>query len=177
MYSLREVKKEIRVLGIAAKNRPDSAIQAVGAVYRGRLYLDGVMKATAEGPDITGEVAEMIEGSPHRPQIRVILLDSALTPEGVRIDPVALSDRLSKPVIALNPDQHTAPDDGRIQHLTYRQGGTETPALSVGLMDRTAARVLRVASREGANPEALRVAGIIVSAFLDKKRNIIFKRT
>ncbi len=64
MYSLREVKKEIRVLGIAARSRPGSAIHAVGVVYRGRLYLDGVMRTSSTGPDITEEVAAMIVESP-----------------------------------------------------------------------------------------------------------------
>lgn len=176
MYSLREVKKEIRVLGIAAGSRPDSAIHAVGVVYRGRLYLDGVMRTSGKGPDITEEVAAMIDESPHRPQIRVILLDTALLHDGVKIDPIRLSDSLSKPVVALNMEEPKAPDDEHIQHLTYKQGDTETQVLSVGLGRQTAARVLKTSSPAGGSPEALRVAEIIVSAVLDKKHNIIFKR-
>ena len=177
MYSLREVKKEIRVLGISAGSRPDSATQAIGVVYRGRLYLDGVMRASAEGPDITGEVAAMIDESPHRPQIRVILLDKALLHNGAKIDPLAISDRLSKPVVALNWREPEAPGEEHIQSLTYKLGDWETQVLSVGLKRDTAARVLKTSSPPGGPPEALRVAGIIVSAVLDKKHNIIFKRT
>lgn len=176
MYSLREVKKEIRVLGIAARSRPDAEIQAVGVVYRGRLYLDGVMRTSAEGPDITEEVAAMIDESPHRPQIRVILLDTAQLHDGVNIDPIRLSDSLSKPVVAINTTEPTAPGDEHIQNFTYKQGDTETPVLSVGLRRQTAARVLKTASPAGGPPEALRVAEIIVSVVLDEKHNIIFKR-
>ena len=111
MYNLREVKKEIRVLGIAAKNRSDSAIQAVGVVYRGKLYLDGVMRTSAKGPDITEEIATMIDKSSHKPQIRVILLDAALLHEGIKIDPIRLSNSLSKPVVTMNTEKHTAPGD------------------------------------------------------------------
>ena len=177
MYSLREVKKEIRVLGIAARRRPDSAIHAVGVVYRGRLYLDGVMRASGMGPDITEEVAAMIDESPHRPQIRVILLDTALLHDGVKIDPIRLSDTLSKPVVAMNTIEPTAPGDERIQNFTYKNGDTETQVTSVGLKRQTATQVLKTASHAGGPPEALRVAEIIVSAVLDKKHNIIFKRT
>ena len=177
MYSLREVKKEIRVLGIAARSRPDSEIHAVGVVYRGRLYLDGVMRTSAKGPDITEEVAAMIGESPHRPQIRVILLDTALLPDGVKIDPIRLSDSLSKPVVAMNTVEPTALGDEHIQDFTYKHGDTETPVLSVGLRRQTAAQVLKTASPAGGPPEALRVAEIIVSAVLDKKHSIIFKRT
>lgn len=177
MYSLREVKKEIRVLGIAARSRPDSEIHAVGVVYRGRLYLDGVMRTSGKGPDITEEVAAMIDESPHRPQIRVILLDTALLHDGVKIDPIRLSDSLLKPVVAINTEGPTAPGDENTQNFTYNQGDTETPVLSMGLKEQTAAQVLMTASPAGGPPEALRVAEIIVSAVLDKKHNIIFKRT
>jgi endonuclease V-like protein UPF0215 family len=177
MYSLREVKKEIRVLGIAAKVRPDSATYIVGVVYRGRLYLDGVMRTSANEPDVTGEVASMIDESPHRPQIRVILLDRATLHDGVKIDPIGLSDSLSKPVLALNWGKIEAPGEEHVQGFTDRRGDTGTPVLSVGLNRDTAARVLKTASSAGGPPEALRVAEIIVSAVLDKKHNIIFKRT
>lgn len=176
MYSLREVKKEIRVLGIAARSRPGSAIHAVGVVYRGRLYLDGVMRTSATGPDITEEVAAMIDESPHRPQIRVILLDTALLHDGVKIDPIRLSDSLSKPVLVMNTEEPTAPGDEHIQNFTYKQRDTEIPVLSVGLRRQTAAQVLKIASPAGGTPEALRVSEIIVSAVLDKKHNIMFKR-
>ena len=176
MYSLREVKKEIRVLGIAARSRPGSAIHAVGVVYRGRLYLDGVMRTSATGPDITEEVAAMIDESPHRPQIRVILLDTALLHDGVKIDPIRLSDSLSKPVVAMNTEEPTALGDEHIQEFTFIQGDTEIPVLSVGLGRQTAAQVLKIASPAGGTPEALRVSEIIVSAVLDKKHNIMFKR-
>jgi len=177
MYSLREVKKEIRILGIAARSRPGSEIHAVGVVYRGRLYLDGVMRTSATGPDITEEVAAMIGESPHRPQIRVILLDTAQLRDGVKIDPISLSDSLSKPVVAINTEAHAAPGDEHIQHFTYKLGDTESSVLSVGLRIQTAAQVLKIASPAGGTPEALRVAQIIVSAVLDEKHNIIFKRT
>ena len=177
MYSLREVKKEIRVLGIAARSRPASEIHAVGVVYRGRLYLDGVMRTFGEGPDITEEVAVMIDESPHRPQIRVILLDTSLLHDGVKIDPIRLSDSLAKPVVAINTEEPTAPGNEHIQDFTYIQGDTEIQVLSVGLRRQTAAQVLKTASPAGGTPEALRIAELIVSAVLDKKHNIIFKRT
>jgi len=167
MYSLREVKKEIRVLGIAARSRPDSQILAVGVVYRGRLYLDGVMVTSAEGPDITEEVASMIDESPHRLQIRVILIDKALLHDGVKVDPIGLSDRLSKPVIELNTEEPPAPGDGHTQTFTYRHGDAETPCLSVGLAEKTASQALKVSSPAGGTPEVLRASEIIVSAVLD----------
>jgi endonuclease V-like protein UPF0215 family len=174
MYNLREVKKEIRVLGIAAKNRSDSTIQVVGVVYRGQLYLDGVMRTSAKGPDITKDVVAMIDESPHRPQIRVILLDAALIPDGVMIDHIRLSDNLSKPVVAINTEESLTRRHESIQNFTYKHGDTETSVLSVGIKRHMAVQVLKTASLAGGPPEALRIAEIIVSAVLDKKNNVIF---
>lgn len=168
MYSLREVKKEIRVLGIAARSRQDSENLAVGVVFRGRLYLDGVMVTSAEGPDITDDVASMIEESPHRPQIRVILLDESLLRDGVEVDPVGLSNCLSKPVIVLNAKGNPPPGGMHTRAFTYRHGDAETLCLSVGLPEKTASQALKVSSPAGGTPEALRVSEIIVSAVCDK---------
>ncbi len=118
----------------------------------------------------------MIDESPNRPQIRVILLETALLHDGVKIDPIILSDSLSKPVVAINTTEPTAPGDEHIQDFTYIQGDTEIQVLSVGLRRQTAAQVLKIASPAGGTPEALRVSEIIVTAVLDKKHNIMFKR-
>jgi hypothetical protein len=74
---IRQVKREIRALGIVAKGLRGGGGLAVGVIFRGGLYLDGVIKAKAHGPDITGAVAEMIKASPHYPQIRVLLINEA----------------------------------------------------------------------------------------------------
>ena len=164
-YNLRHVKREIRVLGLAAKPvKTDGPFHVVGVVYRGKLFLDGVMRTTASGPEITGDVVEMIRGSPHHPQIRVILLDSNPIIEGASIDPCGLSSGTSKPVIALGLKADTLIEDEAVQQFTLKRGETSILALSVGLKDRVALRVLEMASRGDEMPEALRVAGLVVSA-------------
>ena len=87
IYHLRQVKKEIRVLGFAAKpTGVNDKLYVVGVVFRGKLWLDGVMRTVACGPDITKEVVEMIINSPHHPQIRVILLHGDLLPQNILWD-------------------------------------------------------------------------------------------
>lgn len=164
-YNLRHVKREIRVLGLAVEPaKADGLFHVVGVVYRGKLFLDGVMRTTASGPEITGDVVEMIRASPHHPQIRVILLDGDLMCERASIDPCGLSSGTSKPVIALGLEADTLIEDEAVQQFTLKRGETSLLALSVGLRDRVALRVLEMASRGDEMPEALRVAGLVVSA-------------
>lgn len=168
MYNLRHVKKEIRVLGLVVKlSRADHRLYVVGVVYRGRHWLDGVMRTTANGPEITEDIVEMIKGSPHHPQIRVVLLDGDLVCNEATIDPISLSSGASKPVIALNFQTDRSAEHEHVCELALMQEGASIPALSVGLRSRVAPRVLEVASRSGEMPEALRVAELVVSALSD----------
>ncbi len=77
----------------------------------------------------------------------------------------------------MDTEEPTALGDEHIQKFSFIQGDTEIPVLSVGLGRQTAAQVLKIASPAGGTPEALRVSEIIVTAVLDKKHNIMFKRS
>jgi endonuclease V-like protein UPF0215 family len=168
MYNLRHVKKEIRVLGLAVKpSGADHRFYVVGVVYRGRHWLDGVMRTTVHDPEITEDVVEMIRKSPHHPQIRAILLDGNLVCDEATIDPISLSSGASKPVIALNIQTDCSAEHKHVQKLALTQDGASIHAFSVGLRSRLAQGVLEVASRSGEMPEALRVARLVISALSD----------
>lgn len=170
-YNLRHVKREIRVLGLAFKPaRADHEFHAVGVVYRGRLWLDGVLRTTVRGPEITKGVVQMIKGSPHYPQIRVILLDGDLVCQAVTIDPVELSCGTSRPVIAMGFEEEERSAEGvSVRRLDMIRGDRSTPVLLVGLKSTVAMRVLETASRDDRVPEALRVAGLAVSALSEER--------
>jgi endonuclease V-like protein UPF0215 family len=176
---IRQVKKEIRVLGIAVKpSITGHQFHAVGVVFRGCLWLDGVMRTTAQGPDITDRLVEMIAESPHHPQIRVLLLHDSLIEGGAIIDPHRLSEGTSKPVIAI-PDGKwdleavPAPGGMAAYRFTHERGSVPIDVLSIGLRGPEASRVLEVSTREGVMPEALRVAGLVVSALaVSPKQNV-----
>lgn len=164
-YNLRQVKKEIRVLGTAVKPAEGgSGYHVVGAVFRGRLCLDGVMRTRAEGPDVTREAVEMIVGSPHHPQIRVVMLHGDLIGRGAKIDPSGLSSGTSRPVITLNFDTPLLFEEGPFHRFSLKRGETPVSVISVGLSSRVALRVLEKTAYDGSMPEALRVAGLVVSA-------------
>ena len=68
---LREIKREIRVLGLASYCNPDTGThEIVCVIFRGKHWLDEVLKTSSDDPSITREVAETIRRSNHHPQIR-----------------------------------------------------------------------------------------------------------
>ena len=163
---IRRVKREIRVLGIASK--PRGNLQTiVGVIYRGSLWLDGVLAINMRGDEAspTLRIAEMILESSHHPQIRVILLHRELL-RGVRIDPYRLHLEVERPVIALSDDGGWPERREEAYSIGFKMeiGGERLKVLSIGLRSREAASILKVATREGEKlPEALRVAGLIAS--------------
>ncbi len=154
MTRLREIKREIRVLGLASWSNPDTGThETVGVIFRGKHWLDGVLKSSSGGPSITIEVAEAIRRSNHHPQIRVILIYRDLLKDGAEIDPHRLSRETGKPVIALgfqDPPQNSQ---------------SPTPPITVGIDEKTAIRILKITSRTRSCPEALRIAGLVAESF------------
>ncbi len=156
---LREIKREIRVLGLASYSNSDTGIhETVGVLFRGKHWLDGVLKTSSGGPSITTEVAETIRRSNHHPQIRVILLHRDLLNNGAEIDPRRLSRETGKPVIALGFQD------------SPRNSESLTPPITVGIDEETAKRLLKITSRTGLYPEALRVAGLLAESFKPNQR-------
>jgi endonuclease V-like protein UPF0215 family len=151
---LREIKREIRVLGLASWSNSDMGThETVGMIFRGKHWLDGVLKTSSGGPSITTEVAETIKRSNHHPQIRVILLHRDLLKDGAEIAPHTLSQETGKPVIALGFQDHT------------QNNQSPTPPVTVGIDKKTATRILKITSRTGLYPEVLRVAGLLAESF------------
>ena len=151
---LREIKREIRVLGLASWSTPDTGThETVGVIFRGKHWLDGVLKTSSRSPSITTDVAKTIRRSNHHPQIRVILIHRDLLKDGAEIDPHRLSRETGKPVIVLgfqDPPQNSQ---------------SPTPLITVGIDEKTAIRILKITSRTELFPEALRVAGLLTESF------------
>ena len=161
---IRQVKKEIRVLGVAAAGH-DGLTRVVGVVFRGARWLDGVLSATSKDADLTRMIVEMINGSPHRKQVRVMMFQAEMIPKGVKIDTIKISSETSKPVIILGAKGlggvQADPNTG---YFTWGKGADAVEVAYLGLRERDAEAVLRVSTREGSTPEALRVAGLILGA-------------
>ncbi len=166
--SLRQVKREIRVLGISFEpSQSFDHINVIGVIFRGGNWIDGVMRTKCFEQDITEKTAEMITTSPHHPQIRVILLDKTLIEGGAYIDPHGLSTLTARPVILISTDKidiaSDATSDLAVQGFTLKKDEGELFIISIGLDMQDAVNVLEVSTRKGILPEALKVAELISS--------------
>jgi endonuclease V-like protein UPF0215 family len=150
---IRQVKREIRVLGVAVRRDANGYI-IIGIVYRGNLWLDGALMAHSDSDDLTTAIADMLAGSPHSGQVRVILLNRHNLPSEARIDASELSSKAGKPIIILG--------DGAL--WVWKMEGKEIHYTAEGLGRWTAEAVLRASTRECVTPEALRVAALTLSA-------------
>jgi uncharacterized protein len=184
--SFRIIKPEIRVLGVddgkfTLHTKGDTLV--VGVVFRGGCSIDGVMhtKIGIDGQDATEKIAEMINASPHRRQLRLVML-SGVTFAGFNVvDIKKLYADTGLPVLAVTqnkPDLEAIHD--ALKHLPQSeerwrvvQNAGEIyavknrgAALYVGLAGLSLAdaqTLLELTSTRGSYPEPLRVAHLIAS--------------
>ena len=156
---LRQIKREIRVLGVAAKGSSKN-YTIVGVVYRGNLWLDGVLTTYSNKADITDTLAQMLVNSPHYGQVRVILLSRENLPTEVSVSAEELSTKTGKPVVLLGDTVEPT--------STWNNGDEKATFLAVGLSIWSAEGILRMSTREGVTPEALRLAALALSALPDE---------
>lgn len=162
---IRQVKREIRTLGVVAKRYKTGSL-AVGVIFRGGLYLDGVIKATANSPDITNTIVEMIKSSPHYPQIRVIIIHEGLIEE-VKVDPSKLYGEVMRPLLLLSDEEFSVKEYKASRGtLEVKLGDKTVNVMPFGLGRREAEKILMITTRNGALPEPIRVAELISSALL-----------
>jgi len=152
---IRQVKREIRVLGVAVRRWADGFL-VVGAVYRGSLWLDGVLWGHAG--DLAQAIVEMLLGSPHAGQVRVMLLSRANLPTDAKVSIEELSAKVGRPVIMLGEGE-----------LTFKMGSERISYSVAGLSRWSAESVIRTTMKEGAIPEALRVAALTLSGLPEAK--------
>ena len=184
--AFRIIKNEIRVLGIDdGKFIPHTKGEAliVGVVFRGGCSIDGVMhtKVSIDGLDATQKLADMINDSPHRHQLRLVMLNGVTLAGFNIVDINKLSALTGLPVLALTnvkpnlEDIHEAlkhlPDTEERWQLILNAGETYEVTnrgvkLYMGLAGITltdAKTVLDLTSTRGSYPEPLRVAHLIAS--------------
>ncbi|MFQ6136332.1 MAG: DUF99 family protein [Candidatus Hydrothermarchaeales archaeon] len=185
----REIKGEIRVLGIddaPFKFKSREKVPLVGTVFRGGEYIEGVLKTeiTSDGNDATERIAQMINSSRHREQIRVMMLDGITVGGFNIIDLKKLFDETHIPIIVVTrrlPDLGSVmsaienfedKDEklralnsaGEIHEVKLDSGKVFIHACGIGLED--AKKVIRLSVKRGLIPEPIRVAHLIASAMV-----------
>jgi endonuclease V-like protein UPF0215 family len=185
---IREVKPEIRVLGVddsVFKPHSNEMADVVGVVFRGGYWLDGFMhtKVHVDGMDATEKLVEMVTHSPHYPQLRVVMLNG-ITLAGFNIvDIKELYEEVKLPTIAVTRDKPDFEDikkalqnlpetekrwnaiekAGKMIQAHIREGEEPIYVHVAGVSEETARRILMITSTRSNIPEALRVAHIIAS--------------
>jgi len=182
----REIKKEIRILGIddgPFDKFKDKKADLIGVVYRGGTYIDGVLKREIEvdGDDATDKIVEMILQTRHKGHLRVVML-SGITFGGLNIvDAIELNDKTNLPVIIVTrkvPDIESmkkaisnvknkeaktkrllAAGDFHKIHVNKKE--VVIQKIDISLEDAT--EIISVSTVRGAIPEPLRIPHLIAS--------------
>jgi len=186
---IREVKDEIRVLGVddgRFKPRSSKHVDLIGVVFRGGMWLEGVLRSRIEvdGMDATDRIIEMVKSSPHYGQLRVIML-SGITFGGFNVvDVRRLYEETGLPVIVVSermPDMDRIREAlknlpeweerwrlirgaGEMFEVEVVEGSKPIYVQAVGIPKEKAVEVVRKTCVRGRVPEPIRVAHLISSA-------------
>jgi len=186
--TIREVKPEIRVLGIddgVFTPHSKKLADVVGVVFRGGYWLDGFMhtRVQVDGMDATDKLAQMITESPHYRQLRVIMLNGVTLAGFNVVDIAELHQKVKLPIIAVTRDKPNLDDvrkalthlteaekrwkaierAGKITKVRMREGEEPIYVHVVGISEETSKRILKSTATRSNIPEALRVAHIVAS--------------
>lgn len=154
----RAIKPEIRIVGIddgVFVPHTRGWADVVGVVFRGGLWLDGVMKTevAVDGLDATEKIGEMIKASPHYAQLRVVMLNG-ITFAGFNIvDIKKLSELTKLPVIAVTRE---APDFDDIREALKNLPESEERWKIV----KNSQQLVKIRTRRGEEPVFMQIAGI-----------------
>lgn len=149
---LRQVKSEIRLLGISFKSGR-KGLQAVGVVFKGNKALDGVLTSLIHCKDMTLEVEKMMKASKHFNQIRVVLYNKTEIPGDYLLDPYKLFELTGKPTLCLCK--------GVKLDERFMLRWNSWVIYSAGLGENDAVKVLDISSRDNIYPEVLRVSSLV----------------
>ena len=188
LKKFRVIKPEIRVLGVddgVFVPHTMGFAQIVGVVFRGGLWLDGVIstKVKVDGFDATDKIASMAINSPHYQQLRIIMLDGVTFAGFNVVDIKKLSSRTGLPVIAVTRNRpnlekvHEALKNlpkseirwnaivnaGKILEVPIRSKANRVYMEISGILEEDAKRIVQLTSTRSVIPEALRVAHLIAS--------------
>jgi len=186
--TIRSVKPEIRVVGIddgVFVPHTHGKCDVIGVVFRGGYWLEGVMRTQVEidGLDATDKIAEMITGSPHYGQLRVIMLDGVTFAGFNVVDTLRLFETTRLPVIAVTREKPDFKDirkalknlpfsekrwrainnADKIIRVATRRGEEAVYIQARGVEADVAVRIVRNTATRSNVPEALRVAHLIAS--------------
>jgi endonuclease V-like protein UPF0215 family len=150
---LKEIKKEIRILGLSAC-KIYSYFIIIGVIYRGSKWLDGVFLSKTTKKNLTQTLIKMITGSKHFQQIRIIILHNELFPKNSLLDLNELFENTSKPIILISNNKIYG--FNKCKHLYFQE---------IGIPRNIAKEILLKMVKTGKLPEVLNMAKLIKREF------------
>lgn len=145
-FRFRSVKREIRILALTWLSAGSQSVDLVGVVFRGGLWLDGVLRTRLyrRRSVLENGLTHAVNSSPHRGQIRVIMCPRSSLGVRVPFRPRILAEKVGLPVIV------------------YGLRSREVEAF--GMDFETAAGVVLQSRVDSQAPEPLRVAVLLARA-------------
>ncbi|MGC8993233.1 MAG: DUF99 family protein [Candidatus Aenigmatarchaeota archaeon] len=183
------IKEEIRILGIddGPFEKNEDKVIVVGVVFRGGEFIDGLLRTYVkiDGLDSTEKLAEMINSSRHKRQLKIIMLDG-ITLGGFNIIDVKKLFSLTKlPILVINrkmPDLKSIKmaleknfedfekrwkmilNAGKIKEIKMEKFSIFYQ--NIGIDDEEAEEIILMTTKRAQIPEPLRVAHIIATGIV-----------
>ena len=180
------MKPHIRVIGIddGSFSFDDEKTPVVGVAMRLPGYVEGVMISDVEidGTNSTSQLIKMLSGSRYLDQLKLIILDGAALGGFNVIDVHQLYDELAIPIITVTRDRpnYTEIENALKKHFDdwqtrltlmrqiepeeFETGSSKIWIGRMGIEASEVQEILKLATVQGALPEALRIAHLIASA-------------
>lgn len=161
------LKKEVRILGLSATRGRRHRTLIVGVVYRGSLWLDGVLTCSLENDerDENSKISSAIRKSKQYSQLHAVILSSQRLLKDRDFDFADLTQRLNLPVIVMvKRTRHRADRSGRSMkdYQSLVVNGRRVSVLASKIGKAAIQDIFNVAcARNQQVPEAVRVANLM----------------
>ena len=155
---LKQIKKEIRVLGIAIEEKKNS-FYIIGVIFRGKKFLDGIIQIQTEYSELEKRIINGINDSPHKKQIRCVIFHNKTLPTNLELNMLQIYNETNIPIIHILSD---------INLKTFLKNTNSNDSVQFfGIKQQDVKNILKTAIQQENIPEAVRVAGIILTARLN----------
>jgi endonuclease V-like protein UPF0215 family len=185
----KQLKKGIKIIGLACASfnrEKDEKATIIGAIYRGSLLLEGVLKnqITVDGDDATDRIVDMIQQSTHQHQLKLIMTRGVTIAGFNYIDLEQIHKRTGLPIISVvdrEPNMEKITNalqnlpDGEKKLAILKKNGLPQPFVSTednepiyvqfkGMNQEEVSQLLKDITLVGRTPEPIRVARLIAIA-------------
>lgn len=182
------LKEEIRIVGFddGPFSKKDKKIIVIGTIFRGGKFLDGLLKTevTIDGLDSTEKIANIVNSSRHKNQLKVAMFDGITFGGFNLLDIKKFYSETNLPGIVINRQHPNLLDvkkalknfkdfekrwkivenAGKIKEFSLQ--GKKIFYQNVGIEDEEAEEIIRLSCTRAFYPEPLRIAHIIATGII-----------